>query len=432
MNSKKRWLVAVLLVVTSFCAFSQAKITLRFYQWFNRGTRGEIIAGDIEGFQKLYPNVKIDAVSITNDAYWDRLTLDITSNVEGDIVALDSTAMTAYEGLRQGGAFLALNDRIKGYTLQDGTGLEKDIMNYELGTRNGKLIALPYTQFICPHLAYRKSHLQEAGVDPKDLATWDSFQKAAIKLTKDLNGDGKIDRYGYGHPTAAATLSRWWHMTWLWTAGGGIFPKEQPPFAADRLIFNSAENVYALEKLRDIVKAASPPGEKSLFEELAMFNEGSMSTIMIAVWALARLQGAGSDYDYVPFPSTKYNGEARPSVYTTWGIPIAVSAISKHPKEAFDFIAFMHSEDAQKRAAVEGAPVNRRLSSWYEGAYPNIAKYWRIAEAYKMRRNNPDIPQWTQLDHVVQEAVKTALIGLKPPKEALDEAQKEMIRIMNQ
>ncbi len=44
-------------------------------------------------------------------------------------------------------------------------------------------------------LAYRKDLLDSLGVDASQLDTWDKFVEVGRRLSKDLNGDGIIDRY---------------------------------------------------------------------------------------------------------------------------------------------------------------------------------------------------------------------------------------------
>ena len=435
---------ASLLLLIGALSFASGKseaasgpITLRYYQWFNQGPRGEVIAKDVEEFQKLYPNIKIEPAAITNDAYWDRLAIDIASGVEGDICTIDTgSGMTGYYSQRQGGSFIALDDYIKGYKLPDGTNLETDLLALEFMKRNGKTIAMPYIQYFSPHTGLRKSYLAEAGVKPEELSgTWESFKNAVIKLNH-KDASGKIDRYGWSHPSNAEVLSRWWHMHWLWTAGGGIFPKEQPPYTADRLIFNSEENVFAVQYLKDLIAAACPPGEKGVFELLSMFHKGSVATAQMALWALGRnragMEPKGSfesDFDFVPFPSAVYKGETRKPVLVAWHNPVAISSLSKHPKEAFAFAAFLHSESAQKRVSLFATPVNKRLLPWFEQTRPIEAKYQKMAMQYELRIV-PDMVQWKQLDRIVQESVKTALLGLKTPKEALDWGQQEMQKIL--
>ena len=47
---------------------------------------------------------------------------------------------------------------------------------------------------------YRKDLFAAAGIDPDTLKTWDQFNEAAKKLTKDTNGDGRPDIWGFGAP----------------------------------------------------------------------------------------------------------------------------------------------------------------------------------------------------------------------------------------
>lgn len=364
--------------------------------------------------------------------------VDIAGNTEGDIVTLDTGAgMNAYNSARPGGAFLKLDEYIKGYTLDDGTSLEKDIMLIDDMKRGGHYIALPYIWFVAPHTFYRKSHFQDAGLSDSDIKTWDGFRASAIKLTRDTNGDGKVDKYGFGHPVYPEVLSRWWHMHWLWTAGGGIFPEEKGPYTAENLIFNSQENIFAVEYLVDLLGKAAPPGNKQLFELYPMFWGGDLTIAHVALWGIAifeeQMKPEGSfktDLGIAPFPAANYKGRLRQPVYVAWGNPIAISSRCKYPDIAFDFIAFLHSREVQKKVSVTAAPVNKMtLEQDYPKDYPAQSAYIELAKNYKFRLV-PDIPQWNEFDNILQQAMNSALLGAKSPKESLDWGQSEMAKAL--
>ncbi len=286
-------IVILLLPATLFAAGEkeEEKIVLTWYQWFDATAHETELLPTIAEFEKLNPNVTIELAAIPNEAYWDRLALDIASGVEGDIVTLDTGAgLMGYYSQRPEGAFIPLDDYIKGYTLPDGTRLEEDVLLIDSVKVNGNVVALPYIMFSAPMTVYRKSILEAAGVDPEELLTWSGYYEAAKKLTKDTNGDGKVDIYGFGHPAFAETISRWWHMHWLWTAGGGIFPKELPPYTLDNLIFDSKENIAAISFLKKMLKETAPSGQKTVSELHSMFANGALATVQIATWTLGNFE----------------------------------------------------------------------------------------------------------------------------------------------
>lgn len=203
--------LASVFLITSM-ATAQEKITLKFDQWYYSDPNvAEVMDWYINEFEQRYPNVEIEPSAITGN-YWDKLPISISSNTEGDIVGLDTgDGMRAFYSLRLGGTFINLDDYIEGYVLEDGTSLERDIILMDQMKLDGHYIALPYVWFVAINMAYRKSHLKDAGVTVEDLKTWKGFKEGAEKLTRDLDGDGTIDLYGFGHPVYPGTVERWWH-----------------------------------------------------------------------------------------------------------------------------------------------------------------------------------------------------------------------------
>jgi multiple sugar transport system substrate-binding protein len=409
------------------------KINLVWYQWFDAETQKNELTPIITEFEKTHPNVHIELAAISSETYWDRLALDIASGVEGDIITLDTGAgMYGYYSQREGGAFLPLDKYIKGKVLEDGTSLEKDVYLINSVKIDGRIVGLPYIMFSAPMTAYSKSKLKAAGLTPADLSTWDSYYNAAKKLTVDTNKDGTPDVYGWGHPTFVETLSRWWHMHWLWTAGGGIFPKEQGPYTPDRLIFNSPENIKAVEFMKKMYHDTAPQGTKTVTDIHAMFANGSVATCQAAVWTIANFKSMmtpdqyENDLGFAPFPA--YSADKKP-VLVSWGNPVAISTNCKHPDEAFEFIAYLHSKYAQKLAMRRAAPTNKLVYADYAKIYPKQAAFIQSCQNFEMR-SVPDIKQWNQFDHILQESISSALLGTRSVKDALDWGQNEMIKAL--
>ena len=134
----------------------EAQINLVWYQWFDAETHTVELEPIVAEFEKTHPNVHIEIADISSENYWDRLALDIASGVEGDIITLDTGAgLAGYYSQREGGAFLALDDYIKGKVLEDGTRLEEDVYLIDSVKKDGHVVALPYIMFSAPMTAYK-------------------------------------------------------------------------------------------------------------------------------------------------------------------------------------------------------------------------------------------------------------------------------------
>ncbi|HCZ07017.1 MAG TPA: hypothetical protein DHV12_07810, partial [Thermotogae bacterium] len=119
------------------------------------------------------------------------------------------------------------------------------------GIYDGKVYALPVFGEV-QVLGYRKDYLEEAGVEPPK--TWAELEMAARLLTKDNDGDGETDVYGYS--------TCWSRITLLYTffsavkARGGRLLDEN-----GNLSFRDPITIDTLKwfvKMRNEYKAAQP------------------------------------------------------------------------------------------------------------------------------------------------------------------------------
>ena len=101
------------------------------------------------------------------------------------------------------------------------------------------------------HLEYRKDLFDKKGLKPP--RTWDDLLTAAQALTEDVDGDGKIDRYGIAMPLKRDYALGVHFLGYLWGNGGHVLDKQ------GNVVFNSSETVETLNFLKELYKYA-PPG----------------------------------------------------------------------------------------------------------------------------------------------------------------------------
>ena len=426
-------LLSVVISVSLFAGGSAESgsevVELTWSHWYTEAEQQRFIMPAIEKFEQENPNIKVTPVYMQNVNYFKQLAVDIAANNEADICTVDTgDGFRAYYNIRKGGAFLPLDERIAGYELSDGTKLEEVDLVYSSQV-DGKTIALPWFTYAAPVTIYRKSLLKEAGVDPADLEQWDTYYEAVKKLTMDRDNDGKTDVYGFAHQTEGSVLIRWWTLHWFWQLGGGIYPNEEGPYTADRLIWNSDANVEAGEYLLKMIKDASPKGKYTVNDALQLFANGTVATMQATTWCFESLENMMKAEDYQDdiglayFPSY---GE-KPPITITWGNPVAISSNTKHPDEAFKLIAFLHGEYAQR--LLTRVPVNKVAREQYAKEYPYQAKTLNMVLEDEQRMV-PDIVEWRDLVNVIHRSLEDAFLGTKSVKAALDWGQSEMQKIM--
>lgn len=98
-------------------------------------------------------------------------------------------------------------------------------------------------------LAFREDMLNEAGFGLGDLRNWDDLLAAAQAMTRDTNGDGKIDQYGFVYPSALARYA-WRHVEIMAHSDG---------FYLDEVETNRKGYLEVLEFIREL-QPSMPPG----------------------------------------------------------------------------------------------------------------------------------------------------------------------------
>ena len=97
---------------------------------------------------------------------------------------------------------------------------------------------------------------------------------------------------------------------------------------------------------------------------------------------------------------------------TIGGWNVAVSIYTRHPDEAFEFLAFITGERSLKLRAIEGAYLPTRKSTYEDPevleANPHFARFF---EVFRNTRNRPRSPHYPRASDVIQENVHGALAG---------------------
>ncbi len=182
-----------------------------------------------------------------NDLY-NRILTAVTSGDGPDVLNIGNTwAVT----LQETGAF----EPVEGALLEAVGGKDRFLQtSWSTGGADGKTPTSVPLYGLAYNMYYNPKMFKEAGIE-KPPVTWDEFVADAKKLTKDTNGDGKPDQWGF--TAAGASVSANSHQAFVrgLQNGGSLFDQDGKP------TFDSAEQVKGVKQWIDLMatdKVMSP------------------------------------------------------------------------------------------------------------------------------------------------------------------------------
>ena len=217
---------------------------------------------------------------------------------------------------------------------------------------------------------------------PTEEWTWDDLIRAGKVFTRDLDGDGYNDQFGFDVSTSLLVT-----LPVIWTFGGRLYSPDLM-----RCELNSPQSIQAMQMLHDIIykyKIAPRSGQldAKVMQNYVKLLTGRVAMITSGGFLIQQLRTIkeGLPWDIAYWPSGPAGKFTRASFDG-----IAIYNRSKHKQEAWDWIRLVLSPDIQKEIALEGRalPIRKQDAyKWYDRpetpqdekiAIRSMEKYGRI------------------------------------------------------
>jgi len=318
--------------------------TVRF--WFHFDNPDNPMSNLVTKFEKANPGIKIQAENIPWNSYYDNL---YTSIVGGNAPDAAMVKMFAQPRLIEMGALEPIGSRIDAWSGK--ADISQDLFNLTKGS-DGKTYYLPL-QYVVLYLYYRADMFKELGL--KAPATCDEFREAAKKLTRDTNGDGQIDVYGFGFRGGKGGHDHWASLALA--RKGASLEKGMDSAAA------IADTQFVVDLFRkDKVFPPSAPND-GFKEIIGAFKAGKTAMTIHHIGSANEMVAAlGDKVSAAPVPEC---GGGR---WTAFGDEeTAIFSSSKQKDAAWKWISFLSSpgNNAEFNAATGQLPVSKKDSdSW--------------------------------------------------------------------
>ncbi len=273
---------------------------------------------------------------------------------------------------------------------------------------------------------YNKLLFERVGVPlPDNTWTWDIFEEIGRKLTRDADGDGKIDTFA---ANAFMEDIRWAHHV-FWSVGGTIFDGFGPMVPKDTKVkVYSPQNVKALERyvrwasgMNIVPQPGQTQGDPWRDGKLALMAGGrtGVPTYKTFDWI--------NQYGGMVLPP---RGTARPRSRS--GVRyITMPKGVKYPDASWEAMKFLSGKEGLSITMAEGRTQAVRKS--LEEVFEKTLLPWENAKVYQesARLYTDPVPspvQWYEHETLVKQHVQAAVQGKETPDTALRQLQDDIER----
>jgi ABC-type sugar transport system, periplasmic component len=289
----------------------------------------------IKSFEATHPNISVKLVLTSNDEYTAKIQASIAARKMPDVFYISPGQVKAWVN-----AGLLLNitkyvQHSKIIKLDNMWAYGVNIYRYD-GKMVGKGAIYGLPKDIGPFaLGYNKTMFQKAGIPlpSKDKPyTFEEFVNVCKEVSKDVNGDGKLDQWGCG-------FNVWWSLqSFVWSNGGDWLDKTRTKVTIDDPKFIEALQYFAdLQNVHHVTPSIS---DAQTLDTYQRWMRGQMAFFPVGPWDLAVYEHLKFDYDLIPWP---VGSTGKPAAWVG-SLGFCVSKATKHPKEAADLVMYLSGD----------------------------------------------------------------------------------------
>ncbi|GIH59878.1 MULTISPECIES: ABC transporter substrate-binding protein [Microbispora] len=311
----------------------------------------------VDAYNKTHKN-QVKLTVIPTDNYQPRIAAAAGAKQLPDIFAADVIFVPNYTSQ---GLFLDITDRIAKLPFKDALAPS----HMRLGTYENRQYTLPHTLDLSVWF-WNKDLYKKAGLDPeKGPTTLKEFAEQATTVQEKLGKDGKVHGTFFGGNCGGCYVFTFWPS--VWAAGGDVMNEDGTQSLVDKPpmtdVFAIYRSLYEKGVTGPTTKEEQGPTWTGFFPKgeigvmpMPSTTLGSMPADMkIGVAPIAGPDGGESTF--------------------VGGDSVGISATSQHPDEAWDFLSWSVSDEAQVEVMAKNKDVVARTDladNKYSSADPRV------------------------------------------------------------
>lgn len=353
MKRFKMVLLLALIATLGFSAFAHAQVTLSYRFWdLNQSPAMEEIA---KAFEAKNPGIKVEIEVIPWSQYWTNLETAATGRNLPDVFWLNASHFELYA---TNNLLNPINELAANSDLISADYYPASLV--EIYSNDGNWYGIPKDMDTIG-LWYNKELFDAAGVAyPDETWTWDDLVKAAVALT---DADNQI----WGIAAELAHQSGFFNT--VYQAGGWIVNDDRTKSG-----HAEPETIEGLKFWTDIInvhKASPTMAQMTDTTPISLFESGRAAMFYTGSWNAVRFHNNEYTRDRVDVAVLPKGKERAVIIH---GLGNVMAANTRHPEEAWKFLEFLGSREAQEIQAATGTviPSFLELQPGWVASNPNF------------------------------------------------------------
>ena len=418
--------MAVFLVLFSANLAVAAQVTLRFSDWhLTEDVWNKSLNEGMDIFHKRHSNIKVVLEPVSYKEKETKYTVESAAGQAPDVFHIHAFSLPMFFS--------------KGFAKDLTPFIEKEGPGFmdawyplpiDLMKSKGKIHAMP-GDYMTMVLFYNTEMFKAAGLDPNaPPKSCDDFLDYAKKLTRDTDGDGKIDQWGFGTLGSKSPGFSMRFGPFLWSFGGDYLTPDMKHSALDspeaKEAFTFFVELYTKHKV--IPPGLTAMGAQDVRTQLA---QKKVAMIMGSGWTPPIVNKINPDLKAFEVLKCAPAPIKRKQATAIWLSSWVMSPNTKHPNEAWELLKFMTSKEMELKWFVDNRVTSSRKD--VSGVAPEILndKFASVmASQLPYGKVEPQIKQWPEIIDTFTTSLQEAIVGMKTPDKALAEAHERINAIL--
>ena len=278
-------------------------------------------------------------------------------------------------------------------------------------------------------MLYNTGMLREAGITTLP-HTYAEFLAAAARVTRDRDGDGRVDQWMATIDYLPIWYKRMYDYYPLYLAASG----GQTLLQNRRVAFDNEPSVEVFRFLQECFAKGYVPRQTFQGD---VFLDAKVAARFTGPWStshLERYRPAGFEYEYAPMLRPD-NASTQPVSYAD-SKSIVIFTTCQHPREAWEFVKFVTTKrndlrllEITSQLPIRASMLADEVFADYFRQHPQMV---RFAEQVLAARSVDSVPELKEIfDIITQEFEASVIFNLKSPEQAVRDAARRSQTILD-